>query len=558
MIKITERKTKKLPGKTSLFVEFVYRKEIVEAVKLCNNAIYHKKEQYWEVPVTSLKTLIENLSTLDELSLSFIADQKEQNKKDVKFLTEFKTSPYKYQLEGIEYGLTHDKWLLLDAPGLGKTLQIIYLAQELKARGEIEHCLILCGLNTLKANWKKEIEKHSDLSCRILGERVNTKGKVVFDGVEKRLEELKNPIDEFFVITNIETLRNDDIVKALKKGPNKFDMIALDEAHVCKSPTSQQGHNLLKVDATYKIAMTGTLLLNSPIDLFVPLKWIGEDRSTFTNFKYYYCNFGGLFNNVLLGYKNLPVLKDQLSECSLRRTKDLLDLPDKTVINEYVDMSPQQQKFYENLISGDLSTVDKVHMSTANLLALVTRFRQATACPSLLTSENIPSAKIDRAAELAEQIINNDSKVVIFSTFKESIKFLKEKLNIYNPVIGTGDMDDEEVSKNIDKFQTDPNCKVFIGTWQKCGTGITLTAANYMIFLDTPWTFGVYEQAQDRIHRIGTKEKVFIYNLICAHTIDERVLDIVSSKEAMSDYVIDDKINNSSLNILRNYIENLI
>lgn len=558
MIKITERKTKKLPGLTSLFVEFEYKKEIVEAVKQCQNAVYHKKDRFWELPLTSLKRLIENLYPLDDITLDMLPDKKQAEITNVEFITSFKTTPYPYQLDGIKYGLTHDKWLLLDAPGLGKTIQLIYLAQELKARGKIEHCLIVCGLNTLKANWKKEIFKHSDLSCRILGERVNSKGKVVFDGIEKRIEELKNPIEEFFVITNIETLRSDKILKALKTSPNKFGLIALDEAHVCKSPTSQQGHNLLKLDAPYKVAMTGTLLLNSPVDLYVPLKWIGEDRSTFTNFKYYYCNFGGLFNNILLGYKNLEVLKNQLSECSLRRTKDLLDLPEKTVINEYIAMPSAQQKFYETLTHGDISRVDKVHMSTANLLALVTRFRQATACPSLLTSEDIPSAKIDRAVELATQIVSNDNKVVIFSTYKESIKFLKEKFNNYNPVICTGDMDDTTISKNIDKFQNDPECKVFIGTWQKCGTGITLTAANYMIFLDTPWTFGVYEQAQDRIHRIGTKDKVFIYNLICENTIDERVLEIVSSKEAMSDYVVDDKISISSMEMLRNYIENLI
>ena len=130
--------------------------------------------------------------------------------------------------------------MLLDAPGLGKTLQMIYLAQELKRLGKIEHCLIICGINTLKINWKKEIERHSDLTCRILGERINKKGRYLIGSIKDRVDDLSNNIDEFFVITNIETLRDDKILKALtnKKAKNKFDMVVVDEAHTFKSVQS--------------------------------------------------------------------------------------------------------------------------------------------------------------------------------------------------------------------------------------------------------------------------------------------------------------------------------
>ena len=130
-------------------------------------------------------------------------------------LSSYKTSPFEYQKEGIEYGLNHDKWLLLDAPGLGKSLQLIYLAEELKKRDNIEHCLIVCGVNTLKMNWLKEIDKHSSLKGKILGQKINKKGNLVIGSVKERLEDLKNPIDEFFVVTNIETLRDKDIVKEI-------------------------------------------------------------------------------------------------------------------------------------------------------------------------------------------------------------------------------------------------------------------------------------------------------------------------------------------------------
>ena len=160
---------------------------------------------------------------------------------------------------------------------------------------------------------------------------------------------------------------------------------------------------------------------------------------------------------------------------------------------------------------------------------------------------------MDRAIDLANQIVSNGNKVVIFSTFKEPAKYLSTL--IPNSILVTGDTGD--IGYAINKFQNDPSCKVFIGTWQKCGTGITLTAASYMIFLDTPYTDGVFQQACDRIYRIGTKSAVFIYNLICKNTVDERVLKIVNNKKYLSDYVVDDIDNEDVISNLREYVEEL-
>ena len=557
MIHIEEKQTSKLPGKTSLFVNFTYNPMIVETVKQCTVANYDKKTTTWEVPLTSLSFLLDRLSQIDDVEIVLLGEE-DKKQHEIYPLGNYKTKPYQYQIDGIEFGLNEDRWLLLDAPGLGKTLQLIYLAQELKEKEGIEHCLIICGLNTLKNNWKDEIHKHSDMSCMILGERKTKNGKIKIGSVQERLDDLKKPIEEFFIITNIETLRNDGVIKELKNNKiNKIDMIILDEGHVCKSPTSIQGKNLLKLSAKYMILATGTILMNSPLDAYVPLKWIGADRSTYTNFKFYYCNFTGQFNNILLGYRNMDILKDQLEDVSLRRTKDLLDLPEKTVITEYVDMNDKQHSFYDNIKEGIIQQVDKVKMSTASLLAMVTRLRQATACPSILTTENIPSSKIERASDLAKQIIENGDKVVIFSTFKDSLHELEKEFNEIDYVVCHGDVSDSDINILKNRFQEDDNCKVMLATWQKMGTGITLTAASYAIFLDTPWTNAVFLQAQDRIHRIGSKKPVFIYNLVCKDTIDERVLELVESKGAISDYVVDDVISANTLESLKKYIEDL-
>jgi len=556
MISIEEKVPSKIPGVTSLFITTPYNKDVLAVIKGCTPLNYDKKVNTWEIPTTRLAKFLNGVKGIDDIKIKLKKDKLLKEQPDVK-LPNYKTKPYTYQEEGIQFGLKHPKWLLLDMPGLGKTLQLIYLAQELKKRDGIKHCLIVCGLNTLKANWEKEIAKHSNLSCRVLGKRITKNGNIVYGSIPERLAELKKPLKEFFLITNIETLRDDKIIKELRNGKNKFEMIALDEAHVIKSPTSQQSRNLLKLNAPHMIAMTGTLLLNNPLDAYVPLKWIGAEHSTYTNFRCHYTQYGGLFGNEFIGYKNVDDLKDQIASVSLRRTDDILDLPDKNFIDEELEMSDVQSKFYQNIVDGIFDEIDKVELKRTNILALVSRLRQATACPSILTTSTVPSVKQDRCCELVESITGNGNKVVIFSTFKQTVAELAEKLKAYNPLICTGDIPDAVISANVDKFQQDKDCKVFIATWQKCGTGITLNAANYGIFIDTPFTSGQYEQCWKRIHRIGSKKPIFVYNLIIKGTFDERVKYLIDSKAVISDYVVDNVVDQRTFDMLQKFIYDL-
>lgn len=559
MINISERLTEKLPGITSLFVSFSYNAKIVDVLRSFASTSYNENTHEWELPINSLAVLLDKLCLIDTLDVTLLKTTKSKNFNSGIDLTQFKTTPFEHQIEGIEYGITNPKWLLLDAPGLGKTLQITYIAELLKKKVSLQHCLIVCGINTLKTNWKMEIEKHSNLTCRILGERKTRSGNVVIGGIKDRLEQLKNPIEEFFVITNVETLRDEKVLKELTKGKsNKFDMIVVDEIHKCKSHQSLQGKHLLKLNtAKYQIGATGTLLLNNPLDAYVPLKWIGAEKSTFSNFKYFYCQFGGPFGNELIGYRNIPLLQYQIQEYSLRRTKDILKLPPKNIITEYVEMNDSQEKFYEEVKTGIIQQVDKVKLNASNVLALVTRLRQATACPSILTTSDIVSSKVDRAVDIAEQLVSQDEKVVIFSTFKETVDVLRKRLEEFNPVLITGNETDQQLEESKYKFLNDPSTRILIGTWQKAGTGLTLTSACYMIFIDTPWTSADFEQACDRIHRIGTNRSVFIYNLVTRNTIDERVLELLQDKGALSEYIVDQKVTVQGLQSLQKYIEEL-
>lgn len=540
MIEISEIKPIKVSGTSSLSVRFGFDREIVDVIKGCGGAVWHKKETMWEVPANRLSFLLDNLVYFDDID--FKPFQETPDTLCLKPSLTYKTTPFKHQLEAIEYGLNHDSWLLLDSPGLGKTLSMICLAEELKAQKGIEHCLIICGLATLRANWEKEIRTHSDLSYVTIGKNVNSRGNVTWATIDRRAEQLRNRINEFFIIINIESIRDERVVDAIANSVNRFDMVVMDEAHRCKSSQSAQGHNLLKIKSKYRIGLSGTLILNNALDCYVPLRWIGVEHSTLTNFKTQYCVFGGFGGHQVVGFKNLDVLKEEIDGCSLRRTKDFMDLPPKVLIDEIVEMSPEHLKFYEDVKQGVKEECEKIDLKASNLLALTTRLRQATTCPSVLTTKHIDNSKIERAIELVREITSQGDKVVVMSTFKEPIYQLADSLKEYKPLIGTGDMKDDDVSKNIDIFQEDDEHKVILCTMSKMGTGITLNRARYMILLDEPWTYALYEQVTDRIHRINNTQSVFIYNLICEKTIDERVAKIINQKKAISDFIVDDKV----------------
>ena len=552
MIYITEiAPPNKISGLSSLVVKIDYNEYVVDALKTVPTYNYDKRTKLWEFPIIYLGRLLDNLTFLDDIQLKLLDTPENSTitfnrKYNLEPLSEkekvsFKMKPFEHQLEAINFGLEKEKWLLLDSMGLGKTNSIIWLAETLKRRGIIDHCFIICGVNSLKQNWKREIQKFSTESAIVLGEYTTRTGTTRYRSMDKRAQQLKDPIEEFFVITNLESLRDDRIIEAFKNSTNKFGMIAFDEAHKAATKSSQQGTNLLKLEAPFKIAATGTLITNNPLSAYVSLSWTGNDQATLTNYKSQYCNFGGFKNAQVIGFKNLEVLQEEIKACSLRRTLDQVrsDMPPKTVTLELLEPEDDQRKFYEAIKEGVKEEADKIELKTSSLLALTTRLRQATACPSLLTTQNVSNCKIDRCVELIQELTSQGEKVVVLSVFKETLNELAAKLGEFRYSINTGDVPDAVVAANVDRFQNDPNEQVFAGTWGKVGTGWTLNAASYLICLDTPYTAAMFDQGTDRIWRVNNSRPAFITVLMCQDTIDERVQQIIETKKELSEFLVD-------------------
>lgn len=559
MITIDIEKSVKCNGDYSLFISFPYDNKLVEIIRTVSERYWDKENKVWECAFKALPNLITAMKDYEiEITGQYVSREKKKAVMPKGF--SFKTTPYEHQIDGFNFGLENDRWLLGDEMGLGKTKQVIDIACAKKLEKGYKHCLIICGVNGLKWNWKNEIATHSNEQAWILGQRVKNHKLVIGSNADKStdIDQLKDELaDKYFIITNVESLRSDYIVSQLAKLCNDgtIGMIAFDECHKAKNPQSQQGKGILKLQADTMIAMTGTPLMNNPFDLFIILKWLGYEKHAFYAFKNHYADFGGYGGYQIMGYKNLDELEERLDEIMLRRRKEeVLDLPEKTYIDEYVDMTPKQKQIYNEVTQEIKSNIDQIKMVN-NPLAELIRMRQATGYTGILSSVVQESAKLDRMEELIEEAVENGKKVVIFSNWTQMTDAICARLNDtrthnYDYALITGETKDSDRQAIVERFQTDNNTKVIIGTSGAMGTGLTLTAGTVEIFMDEPWNKALKEQCVDRCHRIGQKDNLTIYTLMCKDTIDERIHDIVEQKGMMADAIVDGKMNITNADLL--------
>lgn len=528
----------------SVFITFKYSKAIVEAVKSLPSRFFDPDSKVWEIGYSELATL---KSLLPEYEFIITGEDIVPAKVTLPADYKFKTNPMKHQVEGIEYGLDHSRWLLADDQGLGKTKQIIDLAMIRKETQGFKHCLIVCGVNGLKWNWVEEIKKHSYFeSGYILGQiRRKRSGKLVIGSSADKIADLDKLLagDDtefpYFIITNIESLRNNTIAEKINELCTRgiINMVAVDEIHRCKNLNTKQGAGMMMVQPSFRIGMTGTPLMNSPLDLFAIMKWLGYEPYEFGQFKYHFCHVDEWGN--VVGYKNIDQLRAQLGAFMLRRRKDeVLDLPEKIYKNEYVELTDEQKKLYNQVIDDAMH--DEESEAKECILATKLKLRQVSGGIGDYSSIKV-NPKLDRLEQIVEEAVYSGTKVIVYSNWIGGINPAIERLQKYNPVVITGETKDADRQAIVHKFQQDDSVKVALGTIGALGTGLTLTAATEVVFLDEPWTNATKEQAVDRAHRIGTTSAVIIHTIMSYGTYDEDVHDIVEGKKVLSDTIVEKK-----------------
>ena len=560
-------------SKLSAFVSFEYESNLVSIIKSMGTRVYIPDKKTWEIPESAVPMLMSRLHDYDVLLRGEMRHETLESHAQLPSGFVFTTKPYKHQMEGVIYGLEHESFLLGDDQGLGKTKEIIDIAMCRKQTDGLKHCLIICGINGNKYNWADEVKIHSREDSWILGTRFTKRPpiKMIEGSTKDKMEDLNNIPHQFFWITNIETLRGGSFKeKQGKRTVIRFPiaekiqelcdrgiigMIAFDEAHKAKNPDSQQGKALLSIDCKGpKIPMSGTFVLNNPLDLYLPLKWAGFETHSFYAYKQHYCTMGGFGGKEIVGYKNLDELRSMVSKVMLRRVKgDVLDLPPKVHTIEWVDAYPEQKALYKDVRDQVRDNIDKVKVHPDPLSEML-RLRQVTGYPGILSSTVTKSAKMDRMEELVEEEVSVGGKAIIFSNWSEMTNVIRHKLKKYNPAYITGEVGSVQRMEEKDRFQNDPNCKVMIGTIGALGTGFTLTAAQLVIFVDEPWNRGIKDQAEDRAHRIGTRGTVRIVTILTRDTVDEGVYNLVQKKGKMADLLVDGKVDGKNVDNVLSYL----
>lgn len=523
-------------------VSFKYDATTVAQIKELAQRRYLPEDRAWEIPVYELPNLVEkiginNISADEDITGALkskgVEDKREataQRLQGIKPVIEFdfKTKPLPHQIEAFNYGIEKNKLLIGDEQGLGKTKESIDIAVARKK--EINKCLIVCGVNSVKYNWEDEISKHSNETSTIID------GKTMDIRVEQIMSWYNG--DEFFGIINIESLRNEKIQDALYLGIKNgyIGAIIVDEIHKAKNGSSQQGKALRFLKAPIRLGLSGTPM-NKAEDLWNILTWLGVESRSYYSFKNTYCIMGGYGNHKVVGHKNLESLNAELNKIMLRRKKEeVLDLPPKTYSTEFVELTQRQQILYRDIKNGIISDMENI-LASVNPLSCTLRLRQLTG--GLFTEDN---PKLERIKDmLAEEIIPNGNKAIIFSQWESITSIYLEALKEYNPIYITGKVSPEERQKEVYRFQNDDTCKLAIGTIGAMGTGITLNKASYVFFVDKLWNSGENEQAEDRAHRIGTVGTVNIISLVAKGSVDEGVEEYLIENKDLFDKVVDGK-----------------
>lgn len=458
------------------------------------------------------------------------------------------------------------------------TKQLIDYARYLKYKHGIKHALVICGVNGNKFNWLDEISIHSELTGHILGSRYSRRtGKLNPGNLSTTLADLRCPPEDFFYIINIEKLRGGRVKR--KRGQRRsisefpvaqgiqklindgeIGLVAVDEIHKVKQPTALQAQALLWLNCERQVGMSGTLVVNSPLDLYVPFKWMGFECRDYYKFQNRYAikdHWGSV-----IGFQHAQEMIDVLSVYQIRRLrKDILELPPKIHTNEYVELSEAEWRYYRLIQEGLAAIVDRGELiqyeskhkiksdlfdnfiGETNPLTLSLRLRQVTADTSLISDAPVPSSKMDRMEEIVNSVVESGGKCIIFSNWSSVTSIAKNRLSKYAPAYITGAIKDSVRAEEIRRFQEDPTCKIIIGTSTALGTGFTLTAANTVIFLDEPWTKATKVQCEDRAYRVGTSTSVNVITLIAKNTVDEHVHSIVENKGAIADLIVDGVVN---------------
>jgi SWI/SNF-related matrix-associated actin-dependent regulator 1 of chromatin subfamily A len=431
--------------------------------------------------------------------------------------------PLEHQKESIEKLAGSKRFILADDMGLGKTTSTIIAALETG----VKKILIVCPAS-LKVNWMREIQNYTD------------RGVFIAEGKSFSTE-------HDFVIVNYDILKNFHDTKKKDDSliiKSNFDLIILDEAHYVQNAQAQRtklvNHICKKVNILW--LLTGTPMTSRPMNYFNLLSLIESPvAQNWMAFAIRYCQ-GYQFRagnrkvwNVT-GASNLEELRDRTSRQVLRRLKtDVLDLPDKIITPIYMRLRSKQ---YEALMGEYFDWFDNKKEESSSLTVQFSKLMKVR--------QVIAEEKINDTIELAQNILDQDKKVIIFTNFTDTLHKIHSHFGKQSVYLD-GSCSNAQRQYAVDQFQTNDKIQVFVGNLKAAGVGITLTAAEAVIMNDLSFVPGDLSQAEDRAYRYGQKNTVSVYYPIFENSIEGVIYDMVNNKKRNIETVMGDNLNSADI-----------
>lgn len=325
-------------------------------------------------------------------------------------------------------------------------------------------------------------------------------------------------------------------------------LIVADEGHKIKTHNTAVSKSMHRLGSLskYNLLLTGTAITNKEIDIFSQYKFLnpsifGNSFYAFRN-RYFYMTGYGNYTPVLKREMENE-FKDKIASVAYRATKEeCLDLPDTVEITRYIELESGAKKAYASLAKESYAQLKNGEITATNILTKLLRLSQLTG--GFLTddethkTECVSSAKLTMLEEMIEQTIEEETKLVIIARFKAELKaickLIESKKAKYSIITGGTKNRQEQVNT----FQNEKDCRLFVGQIQTAGLGITLTAADKMVFYSLDYSMSNYNQAKARIHRVGQDRKCTYYYLLAKGTIDEKVYKTLKNKVNLADRIL--------------------
>ena len=469
----------------------------------------------------------------------------------------YKIKPWHHQREAIERSVEMRDFAFFFEQGAGKTMTAINSARILYYRNKRLLRTLILGPPIVRKNWVDEWKMHSTIHPNLI---------LMLDGPgAKRAQAVKNlGKDPFIVITNYESLRNDDLLEAIEAWHP--ELIIFDESHKCKTHNSGTTKNCFRLaqSAKHRYILTGTPVLNSPSDLFSQFKIMdlgqtfGKSYFAFRDKYFMDKNRNMPKQNYFPDWKPKPGIEAELNrnikEKSMRvLKKDCLDLPPYVKTKVDVELTPEQKRVYDELARDFVSYVTENEAVVANM-ALTKALRLLQISTGFVhvedrdgnTQEKI-FKKNPRDSALIEVLdaIPETEKVIIWAVFRrnyDSIRAVCKKLGL-RIVEVHGGVSDKKKRENVDLFNSDGGPRVLLGHPASAGIGINLVSASYSIFYSRTFNLGDDLQAEARNYRGGSEihDKVTRIDLVAPGTIDEYVLACLGDKINLATKIVDIK-----------------